>query len=410
MLTRLARTVSITALWFGVAMAAMPTQKAYSQTILDGIGSISIAIPSILENWFGRDTNNSTQPTVFFDADGDGVIEPNEEFLFWDGLKEQNPFASYVVAQSPIGRSAIQGTGGFLFDFYSSTATVVNDAPGSLIVNINPVDIPVVLPVNVDFNGDGVNDFRVRLNLRQACRIATGDITNWQQIGGPNAPIRRVIRSDASVITTALSRAVEKCGIELANSDGSVNRDAIQFDSGRDFAELRPEGVIDRVTSTAGTIGYVEIGSALNVGLKVKRDLVALRPTFSDINGDGVVSGGGETKLGFTFGTVSNYVGFYLSRGTAQEREAAAKLCLYLTRGVDFNQDGVIDPNSESGRLFATDVTELLAPPSRKDLDPNCGTLMPGFPGLDADGSGVIGDNPQDLLPGGATPIPGPTN
>jgi hypothetical protein len=407
-LKSLANTVACAALSFGVAVGATPTQKAYSQTtILDGIGSISIAIPSVLENWFGRDTNNSTLPTVFYDADGDGVLEANEEFGFWDGLNEPVPFASYTVAQSPIGRRALQQEDDFLYDFYSSTTSVINEAQGQPIVNINPVDIPIVLPVNVDFNGDGVDDFSVRLNVREACGIARGTITNWRRIGGPNAPIRRVIRADASIITEGLSRFVENCGIVLANPDNTVNLSAIKFDTDRDFAEIRPEGVLERVISTVGTIGYVELASALNAGFVSENDYVALSPTFFDINKDGVVSGARETEPGFTFGTVANYIGFYQDQESPVQQEAAAQLCLYLTRGIDFNNDGDIDPSFESGRLFGLEQFEA---PSRPDLDANCGTLIPDFPGLDADSSGVIGDSPLDLLPGGATPIPGPTN
>jgi hypothetical protein len=101
------------------------------------------------------------------------------------------------------------------------------------------------------------------------------------------------------------------------------------------------------------------------------------------------------------------FVGFYQVQGSISEQDAAGNLCLYLTRGLDFNANGVIDGAFESGRIAAQSLgfgepSFNGVPGLGRAFDPNCGTLFPGFPGFDANpNDGLpLGFDPNDLLSG----------
>jgi ABC-type phosphate transport system substrate-binding protein len=391
-LNRFAKTISVAALTIGVTFAAQPVQKASAQ-IISGAGASSISPFSLLENWYGFGTLFDTDPDIYV---GD--------------------FATYTITGSGGGRNAINNgvdPFGIPVGFYASDAQAVDNVLGFPIANVNPVDINVAFPVNVDFNGDGVQDFPVRLNADTLCLILFGEITNWNQIGGPNFPIRRVFRSDASGTTTTLDIGqAQLCAAVfgadpfnppldffLSDGNGNILVPGPANVDGDDIGAPQSQGVLEAVANNVGTIGYSDLSFAVEFGFVGDNDYAGLNPTFLDLNFDGVVSGPGETQVGFTVGTGPTFVGFYRDQATAGEQDAAANLCLYITSGLDFNGDGFSNNVNESGRRFAIDILGY-GEPSRPDLDPNCGTLFPGF-----GGGQIVFDGPS-LLPGGANPIP----
>jgi hypothetical protein len=433
-LTRLAKAASLAALSFGVALSVNPNEKASAQSVfIEGVGSSSFTIPLLLENW----------------------------------LDPVGGFANYAIAGSGEGRSEFNTATGrdalglingnpnaffFSYDFASSTliplgadtGTTAIDADGNgsaetPIVNVNPVNVQIAFVVNVDFNNDGIQDFPVELNLDNFCGVLAGTITNWNQIGGTNAVIRRVFRSDASGLsqavgaapTTALSGGIfnRVCASNgtaldpgeqpfvLTNAEGFVDTTGINFDA-NDILTPQDQGVVAAVANTVGTIGYVTAAFAVDAGFVNVSDYATLLATLLDINGDGVVGsndlngdgdtldlgeqGEGETIDAFVLGTFPNYFGFYEDYTSATAQDGAANLCLYLTRGLDFDGNGSIEL-LESGREFATALG--YAEPTQSNLDPNCGKLFPGFGGFDLNGDGDFIDA-GELLPSNGSTIP----
>jgi ABC-type phosphate transport system substrate-binding protein len=395
------QTISVVALSFCMAITTSISQKASAQqALIDGVGASSVSVSSLLDNWYGEATISLEQNSRSYDADGDGIVEASEAFPFHNGLV--GSFASYTIAGSENGRNAIIGvqTEGFIFDFYSSTGRAVNNVQGVPIVNVNPVDIQISFPVNTDFDDDGVNDFEVLVNTSQLCRIIRGNITNYNQIGGPDFPIIRVFREGSSGDSEVLGSFVEGfCGFSAFTPDGEVISSNVNLNA-NDILVPLSQNVRDTVLETPGALGYLDFAFARQNGF-TQIDGVGGIPddyAFTTDFGNPVPN----SPLGYVFQTAPNFVGFYQVYDTFAELDAAANLCLYLTQGLDFNGNGVIDGGSESGRLFGQSIG--YAAPSRTDLDPNCGTFFTGF-----GGGQIVPDGPI-LLPGGAAPIPAPEN
>lgn len=98
--------------------------------------------------------------------------------------------------------------------------------------------------VAVIVNGAGVSD----LTLEQIAKIFSGEITNWNQVGGNDRTIAVVIRDDSSgtreCFDTAMKGAV----------DGWTVKSGVPEQSSTN-------GVISMISSTPGSIGYVSIGA-----------------------------------------------------------------------------------------------------------------------------------------------------
>jgi hypothetical protein len=488
MLNRFAKTVSIAALTASVAFLIKSPQKASAQVLITGLGASSISTELII-NWFDpvsfagyAITGSGTGSAKFNSAQGrdslriltnnpveivPGVPAPISfpSFPYDFAISTAIPFGADLddngvvergTADSTTALDTLNNTTGEIFR--NATTIPGDNIPDVGIVNVNPIDSDVVLPVNVDFNGDGTQDFSVQLSQNQLCGVLEGTIDLWND-GNPgttandlniaaapvNAPIRRVYRGDRSGETVILNRFVENvlCGFPIANANGDILvGDGIDNDQGsadidaNDISALESQSIIDAVASTAGSIGYVNFSIAILEGFTGGDDFAILLPTGNDLSGDGVIGfndlnndgdaidrvdlnndgviqpneiefdGQGENIEGFSFGFGSIYAGFYQRYPRASAQDAAGNLCLYITRGLDFDGNGIIEnigSFTESGRFFAiNDIGYLF--PTFPDLDPNCGTLFPGFGGLDANGDGDFTDA-GDLLPGGSEDI-----
>jgi phosphate transport system substrate-binding protein len=93
------------------------------------------------------------------------------------------------------------------------------------------------------------------LTTEQLTKIYSGEITNWNEVGGNDMPITVVTREDGSGTRTAWEEA-----LELLNEDGTSKVAG--------FAGLitgnSTGAIIENVGQQAGAIGYVSIESALN--------------------------------------------------------------------------------------------------------------------------------------------------
>ncbi|MFA5631828.1 MAG: phosphate ABC transporter substrate-binding/OmpA family protein [Porticoccaceae bacterium] len=84
-------------------------------------------------------------------------------------------------------------------------------------------------------------------------RVFSGDISNWQQLGGPDLPIRLFARDDKSGTWDSFeSQVLKPQGVRLAQG-------AMRFESSQELS--------DTVTATAGAIGFIGLPYVRNAKL-----------------------------------------------------------------------------------------------------------------------------------------------
>jgi len=101
------------------------------------------------------------------------------------------------------------------------------------------------------------------LTLEQIKKIYTGEIKNWSEVGGENAPIVVVSREEGSGTRSAFTEITGVTTKDAAGQDiDSTTKDAlVQGSTG---------AVMQTVASTPNTIGYVSLGSLSDTVKAVK--------------------------------------------------------------------------------------------------------------------------------------------
>lgn len=130
-----------------------------------------------------------------------------------------------------------------------------------------PDGMPALLPRPIAFflftmmtnAGTGVQD----LTPEQIQRIYRGEVTNWQEIGGKDVPVRLISRNPGSGTRAALQRRV----LGGVREPGSNSDDCRTLDPGAAQGVLRcardsTEDVVRAVAETPGALGYAELGAA----------------------------------------------------------------------------------------------------------------------------------------------------
>ena len=102
--------------------------------------------------------------------------------------------------------------------------------------------------VAVIVNMDGIDE----LSLQQVADIFSGKITNWNQVGGADEPIRLIIREDGSGTRDCFDTVMES-----VDSDYVCTQQAVTCPSTGE--------VISNVQETAGSIGYISVGQLVNL-------------------------------------------------------------------------------------------------------------------------------------------------
>ena len=102
--------------------------------------------------------------------------------------------------------------------------------------------------VAVIANVDGVDG----LTTAQVAQIFSGEITNWNQVGGPDQTIQVVIREDGSGTRDCFDSAMEKVDEDFVSTQNAVICQSTGL-------------VISNVQTTAGSIGYISIGQLGNL-------------------------------------------------------------------------------------------------------------------------------------------------
>ncbi|WP_407897542.1 substrate-binding domain-containing protein [Scytonema sp. NUACC26] len=250
-------------LTFGLVSVAQLGQKAFAQnTPLEGSGSTSIRL--VVSDWF-------TERGVNYRVVGGNVGRPEFE----------NGITDFVASD------------------YS-----LPDLPREDMVVLNPVDNTIVLPYNVP-------SFEARLDKEQLCGIYNGTITNWSQVGGPDLPIVRVYRSDASNTSVEFDTGFiqPNCDFSITNPDRSVN---FPNPNPNDLPAEASDGILDAVEATPGAIGYINRPIAISRGL---RDFVFFTPLETSELAQGPI-----------------YVIFRKSYATKEKALAARDLCKYIAK------------------------------------------------------------------------------
>ncbi|MBE9034174.1 substrate-binding domain-containing protein [aff. Roholtiella sp. LEGE 12411] len=255
--------------------------------------------------------------------------------------------ASFTVNGSGTGRAAFKagtadlGSGSVNIDFVS-TAVAPNQSisdfyPDSKeVVRINNLDFAVGFPYNVP-------GFKGKLNSKQVCGLISGTISNWSEVGGPNLPVKRVYPGDPSGLSITINNGFTKpvCKFSLVDSSGNVvllnpnpandiaiappNPIVFNSDNLKGFAG----GIVSKVASTPGAVGYAEDVIAKNAGLPLITKARSRKP-FSV--------------------SAQNYIVFRTSYSTRTQADHARVVCLYISdSSKDYAQSiGYLPPSGSS--------------------------------------------------------------
>ncbi|WP_203728271.1 substrate-binding domain-containing protein [Paractinoplanes durhamensis] len=168
-----------------------------------------------------------------------------------------------------------------------------------------PTGMPGLLPRPIAFflftlvvNGDaGIQD----LTLDQIKQIYQGKITNWQEIGGNNLPIRLISRNPGSGTRAAFQRRV----LAGEREPGSNSDDCQTRDPGSPAGVVRcardtTDAVLRTVASTPGALGYSELSAATGRNGLISTRINGHAATVEDA--DHGTYPFWETEFGYTYG------------------------------------------------------------------------------------------------------------
>ena len=216
------------------------------------VGSNSIGmdlLPTLIEVYAlerGGDLNISTGEngaTVYEVHDADGTEYASISVVSNDSMAG---FSSLMEGSAVIGMSSRRVSGNEVAAFKLTGHGLLNSAELERIVALDAV----VVAVN-DNNPVSI------LSLDQMASIFDGSITNWNQVGGSDAPIRLYRRDEASGTTTVFSNAA------MAPSGRRLTQNAVLLNSDAE--------VSDAVAADENGIGltsYAQEGNARSVAIR----------------------------------------------------------------------------------------------------------------------------------------------
>lgn len=105
------------------------------------------------------------------------------------------------------------------------------------------------------YNMPGV---KLKLSRQQLADVFLGKIKNWNQIGGPNEPIKVVYRSDGSGTTGVFTKHLSAISPDWKGKVGEGK--TVEWPTG--VGAKGNEGVTASIVQTKGSIGYIEYGYA----------------------------------------------------------------------------------------------------------------------------------------------------
>ena len=219
--------LSLMAFSGSVAASQLPLQRAIAQSRLVGAGA-SFPAP-LYQRWF-NEYQKATGTQVDYQSVGSG-----------SGVRQ------FTAGTVDFGAS----------DVAMKDEEIAGVSNGVVLLPMTAGSIVVAYNAGID----------LQLTRQQLVDVFLGNITNWNQIGGPNKPISVVYRSDGSGTTAVFTNHLS--AISSAWSNGPGKGKSIQWPVG--IGAKGNEGVTAQIKQREGTIGYVEYGYATRNGLKTAK-------------------------------------------------------------------------------------------------------------------------------------------
>ncbi len=167
-----------------------------------------------------------------------------------------------------------------------------------------------VLATNPDVTGV------TSLTSAQILSIYTGKTTNWSQVGGPNLPIVVVSRPVTSGTRATFKQYVLKGTAESPSQSKNLTADSTQL-------------VTQTVEQTAGAVGYITLGAAMQEGSKLNiLSIDGNAPTPSNVENNTYIFWNIEHM--YTKGPATGLAAAFINYMTTADAEAAAGQLQFL--------------------------------------------------------------------------------
>jgi phosphate transport system substrate-binding protein len=230
----------------------------------------------------------------------------------------------------------------------------LDQVPGLALQRIPVATGGIAIIYNIGASGDqGSSTTDLRISRDMLARIFTGEVTNWQQVNAslPNLDLRVVVRCDVSGSNYILSQYlsnVPNSGVEKFPGPKWWQNVGLKPFAAREL----DSGVTAAVALTEGSIGYVQLGYALDKNLPTARIENAsgqfVAPTLSTIEAatanleydeDFNATGLENPAVGYPI-VGMNSVFVYKRQDKAETTEALQKAVEWmLTKGQSLNAD-----------------------------------------------------------------------
>ena len=204
---------------------------------------------------------NTTTPAASLTAAGSTFDQPlfSRQFYYYNQ-------ANHVVTVNYAAVGSGAGEADILANTVNFGASDVPEPAGTTGSGGAILQVPVVLGgIGIAYNLAG-QPSGLHLTGAQIAQIYAGKFTNWSQVGGPNAPIITVHRSDSSGTSNAFTSYLNS--VDPADWPASLVGKSPSWPSGNGaLGGSGNAGVAGDVQSTPNSIGYVELAYALQSGL-----------------------------------------------------------------------------------------------------------------------------------------------
>lgn len=183
------------------------------------------------------------------------------------------PFADFAGADAPLSSSE-----------YGLFVTNAGTTGSSIFGRGQAVQIPYLIgSIAILYNNANVTS-QLNLTTAQVCKIFSGYITDWSQLGFPGKTLKAVVRSDNSGTSFSIANHLNAtCAAVVRPNNFSVSQTFDEYIPGNPSIGVLPNplnageslvnfigssgnpGVVTSITTTDGAIGYVEAANALSV-------------------------------------------------------------------------------------------------------------------------------------------------
>lgn len=216
----------------------------------------------------GNDGQTGSQASGTVVIAGSTSVQPLSEELA-DAFMSQNKEIKVQVQGGGSGQG-IKAVEDGIADLGALSREVKDEEKGSVTQQIEIAKDGVAVIVNKESDVDD-------LTMDQIKQIYTGEITNWNQVGGKDAPITVVSREEGSGTRGAFT---EITGIMGKDAEGK------EVDNTTKNALVQPStgAVLQTVSTTPDTIGYISLGS-------LSDSVKALKVDGTEATDDNVVAG-----------------------------------------------------------------------------------------------------------------------